>query len=270
MANHLKRERKIMVVNLLCEGSSIRSAERITGVHRDTIGRMLLRVGDHCDRLMAHHIRRVESDQLEVDEIWAFIAKKQKRVRPGDPHEFGDAYTFIGLDAVSKLVVHHLVGKRDQGTAQAFMAELSRRIVGETQISVDGFQSYPAAIWDNFGNRAHAAAVVKQYRSTIDGERRYSPASVVGCRRRWLQGFPKLGRMCTSHVERVNLTCRTFVRRLTRLTCAFSKRLPNLKAAVSMSFCWYNFVRIHRSLGMTPGMAAEVTSTIWTIDDLTP
>jgi IS1 family transposase len=270
VAYHLKRDKQIAVVKMLVEGCSIRSVERITGVHRDTIMRLGIRVGQHCASIMDEHLRRVSCDEIQIDELWGFVGKKQRRVRPDDPYEFGDAYTFIAIDPLSKLVLHHETGKRDEQTTRVFMQELSARIRGHIHISVDGFGPYPAAIRTFFSNRADATPIVKAYRAVTDDEHRYSPPFVTACRRHWIQGFPRRDKSSTSHIERMNLTSRMQLRRLTRLTNGFSKRLENLKAALSMTFCWYNFVRIHGSLRMTPAMSAGIASGFWDVEKLLP
>ena len=271
MANVLKREKQAQVISMLVEGSSIRSIERVTGVHRDTITRLLVRVGEHCQRIMDERLRGVRVQYLQADEIWCYVGKKQRRVQPGDTSDFGDAYTFVAMDQDSKLVVSYLVGKRDDGHTYAFMADVARRIDGRVQISTDGWPCYPDAVHDHFNGRASFGQIVKSYGGgSTDVAHRYSPAGLLSVRRVGMWGAPRSRYISTSHVERQNLTMRMQMRRFTRLTNAFSKKLANLKAAVALHFAWYNFVRIHRSLGMTPAMMAGIVSESWGIYRLIP
>lgn len=272
MANILKREKQVQIIKMLVEGTSVRSVERITGVHRDTIIRLMVRTGHHCQTILDKHVRGVQVQYCQCDEIWAYVQKKQRKVVKGDSPEFGDAYTFVAFDQDSKLAISHLVGKRDAQNADVFMRDLSERIDGFVQFSTDAFQGYPDAIWKNFETRCTYGQVVKSYGGgSTDIRHRYSPAGLVDVRRIGLWGSPRRKYISTSHVERNNLTMRMQMRRFTRLTNAFSKKLANLKAAVSLHFAWYNLVRPHRSLdGITPAMAAGIESTIWSIDRLIP
>ena len=204
MANHLRREKRVAIVNLMCEGCSIRSVERITGVHRDTIGRLLLRVGKHCERIMADRLAGLQCDQLEIDELWTFGGQETATRRPGRSYRVWGRLHVHRDGRVSKVVIHHETGKRDEFTTDRFMGELSRRVEGHTHIAVDGFPAYPTAIQDWFRGRADAMAVVKNFR-TDDPEHRYSPGKVTGCIRYAIQGFPRRSRSTTSHVERSEL-----------------------------------------------------------------
>jgi len=267
----LKREKKIQVVRMLVEGCSIRSIERVTRVHRDTICRLLVRVGRHCASLHDQHVQNVDCDYVQCDEIWAYVGKKQRRMRDGDNGDFGDTYTFVGMDQDSKLVISYLVGKRDSGHTHAFMEDLAARTTGRVQITTDAWGPYPDAVMDNFNGRSAYGQVVKAYGGgTTDQVHRYSPPGLVTVRRCGMWGAPRHRYISTSHVERQNLTMRMQMRRFTRLTNAFSKKLDNLRAAVALHFAWYNFVRVHRSLGMTPAMMAGISPSIWTMNDLIP
>lgn len=271
MANVLKRDKQILAITMLVEGCSIRSVERATGIHRDTIMRLLVRVGQRCQRLHDEHVRGVRIQYAQCDEIWCYVAKKQRRVVPGESSDFGDTYTFVGFDQDSKLAVSYLVGKRDEGHTYAFMDDMSKRVVGAVQITTDGWAAYPGAVMDHFNGRSAYGQLVKQYGGlATDSEHRYSPSRLTKARRCGMWGRPRMRYISTSHVERQNLTMRMQMRRFTRLTNAFSKKLDNLKAAVALHFAWYNFVRIHRSLGMTPAMAAGVASEMWAIEKLIP
>lgn len=269
--NVLKREKQCMVIRLLTEGCSIRSISRITQVHQDTISRLLVRVGDHCAQIHNERMRNLQCVSVQADELWCFIAKKQRRITPNDPWEYGDAYTFVAMDTHSKVVVSYLTGKRDEAHTRAFIDDLSQRLSGRTQLSTDGYSPYVNSVRSAFNGRVDYAMVVKSYEGgTTDDEHRYSPPRVVSTNRKWIAGRPKHHLITTSHVERQNLTCRMQMRRFTRLTNAFSRKMVNLRAAVALHFTWYNFVRIHRSLGMTPAMAQRVTDRLWKMEELLP
>ena len=269
--NILKREKQCMVIRLLTEGCSIRAISRITSIHQDTTSRLLVRVGDHCAQIHDERIQNLKCVSVQADELWCFIAKKQRRVTPDDPWEHGDAYTFVAMDTHSKLVVSYLTGKRDEAHTRAFIDDLSQRLSGRTQLSTDGYRPYETIVRSVFNGRVDYAMVVKSYEGgSTDDEHRYSPPQVVSTNRKWICGLPKHHLITTSHVERQNLTCRMQMRRFTRLTNAFSRKMVNLRAAVALHFTWYNFVRIHRSLGMTPAMAHRVTHRLWKIEELLP
>ena len=267
--NVLKREKQIAVISGLTEGLSIRSVERLTRVHRDTICRLVVRIGQHCETIMDETMRGLTLSAVQADEIWGFVGKKAKHVRPDDPYEFGDAYTFVALDEDTKLVPWFTVGKRDEMTTHEFIANLAMRVKGRVQITTDGWSAYRTAIPEYFGSRADYEQIIKQYGENPD-EHRYSPPKVTHIENRWVQGSPHVDHITTSHVERQNLTMRMHLRRLTRLTNAFSKKLVNLRAAIAAHFVWYNFVRVHRTLRTTPAMAAGLASTFWTIGDMIP
>ena len=267
--NRLKRAKQIAIVSLLVEGSGIRSIERVTGIHRDTILRLLVRVGKHCRQIMDEKMRDLVVDEIQCDEIWGFVYKKQKRVRSCDPLSWGDTYTFVAIDRHSKLVASFLVGKRNEASTHDFVEDLSRRIPPDAQITTDGWQSYRAAV-PAYLPRAPFAQAVKSFTTDTAEEHRYSPPAICHVNKLPVQNYPNVDRASTSHVERQNLTMRMHLRRLTRLTLSFSKKLANLKAAIALHFAWYNFVRIHRSLRMTPAMAAAVTHRIWDIEELIP
>jgi IS1 family transposase len=265
-------EKQRQIIVMLVEGNSIRSIERMTGCHRDTILRHLLRVGRRCQEIHDEMVRDVTCQYLQCDEIWCFVAKKQRRVTLNDPTDYGDAYTFVGMDQDSKLVISFLVGKRDDGHTYEFMDDLSDRLVGHVQISTDGFGCYAGAIQDHFDGNSSYGQVVKAYQGgTTDVKHRYSPPGISQARRLGLWGAPKWKYISTSHVERQNLTMRMQMRRFTRLTNAFSKRLENLRAAAALHFAHYNFCRAHRSLdGTTPAVMAGLASCRWRIDQLLP
>lgn len=266
--NKLKFERQCQVVSALCEGNSIRSIERMTGIHRDTIMRLGVRVGNACGELLDETMRNVPSKRLELDEIWTFVGKKQRHLAPDDTSEFGDTYTFVAIDPETKIVPAYRVGKRDMANTQAFIHDLAYRLKYRVQLSSDGFSTYVESIEKVFGSAVHYAQIVKSYESEPIGPGRYSPPKVTGTTKTVIQGKPKVELISTSYVERHNLQMRHGMRRFTRLTLGFSKKLDNLKAAVSLYMAHYNLVRRHGSLRMTPAMAAGIMPGFWRVEDL--
>lgn len=267
--NVLNKEKQISVIGSLAEGASIRSIERMTGVHGDTIGRLAVRVGNACEKTLDEKMRNLSCAKIQCDEICGFIGKKQANLKPGDARKgFGDVWTFIAIDAETRLVPAYRVGKRDAYNANRFIDDLAGRLNDRVQISTDALSAYIDAIERGFGSGADYGQIVKTYTSSELDARRYSPPNILQVRRMVISGMPDPAAISTSYVERQNLTMRMHMRRLTRLTNAFSKKLDNFKAAVALHFAYYNFVRVHKSLRMTPAMAAGVTDSIWSVDDL--
>jgi IS1 family transposase len=267
--NILNTAKKEMVIGALVEGASIRSTERMTGVHRDTIMRLLLKVGKSCEKIMDAEMRELPCKNIEVDEIWSYVGKKQRHVGIQDnPNEVGDFYTFVALDADTKLIPVYTVGKRNIYTAEIFMYDLSSRLSNRVQLSSDKFGAYVDAVNASFGEDVDYGQIVKSYEAEPIGRGRYSPPKVVSTTKSNIIGCPDPRKISTSYIERQNLTMRMQIRRFTRLTNAFSKKLDNMKAAVALYFVHYNFVRVHGSLRITPAMAAGITDHIWSISDL--
>lgn len=269
MANNLPTEKKIAVISMLCEGASIRAIERITNVQKKTIGRLALRVGVACKKIMDEKMRGLNCKQIEVDEIWGFIGAKQRNAKRAGA--YGDVWTFIALDADTKLIPSFVVGKRDMYHAHAFMDDLASRLKNRVQISSDALRAYEDAVERGFGSEVDYGQIVKTYSVTPLGKAaaiRYSPAEVVKVERTVVKGMPNVSRITTSHVEKQNHTLRMHCRRLTRLTNAFSKKYENFEAAVALNFAYYNFCKTHGALRMTPAMAAGIESTHWTVEDL--
>ena len=259
----------VKILQLLLEGCSIRSIERITGHHRDTILRLMIMAGERCERLMGRLIVNVPVKDVQADEIWGFIGKKQKNVEVEDDPNMGDAYTFVAIERHTKLVLNFALGKRNRATTDIFIEGLRAATASDHfQISTDGFQPYVSAIDSTLDDRVDFAQLVKAYRSTPEGQRRYSPADFVSTEVVPVIGSPDRSRVCTSHVERQNLTMRMHIRRLTRLTNGFSKKWENLWAALCLHFAYYNFCRIHRTLRVTPAMESKITERVWSIEDL--
>lgn len=268
--NVLPINKQVTIISALVEGCSIRATERMTGSHRDTIMRLGVRVGEACGRLHHDLVQNLNVSLLQADEIWSFIGKKQRHLTETDGDDKGDCYTFIGMDSLKKAIVSYRVGKRDGTTANNFAADLRFRILNRPQISTDGYGPYISAIEKAFGGDVDYAMVIKKYEgdSRKDSAHRYSPGHVTETEKRVIQGNPNLGDVSTSHIERQNLTVRMHQRRFTRLTNAFSKKLQNHEAAVSLYVAWYNFCRVHESLRVTPAMEMGVTGHVWTIGEL--
>jgi IS1 family transposase len=267
--NILRPEKQEAAIGALVEGVSIRSVERMTGIHRDTIMRLGLRVGQGCANLMDCYMRNLKCENLQVDEIWCFVGKKQRHLKDTDNlEELGDQWVFVALDADSKLIPTFLVGKRTAPNAIAFIADLSKRLDKRVQLSSDALRAYGDAVELAFGMDIDYGQVVKAYEAEPIGPGRYSPPKVIAAERIIIAGTPDNSKISTSYVERQNLTMRMQIRRFTRLTNAYSKKLENLKAAVALHFAHYNFVRIHSSLRVTPAMAAGITDHLWSISEL--
>lgn len=268
--NRLKIEKQVTVLSALVEGSSVRSIERMTGVHRDTILRLMVRAGDRCERLHLERVRNVIVRDVQADELWNFCYCKEKNKPLNAPPTIGDAWCFVAIERYSKLVLAWELGKRDRVTAEDFMSKLRDATADDRfQLTTDGLSAYVGAVDASLIDRADYAMLVKVYaKPSEEDQRRYSPGDVVNAVPIPINGNPDPSRICTSHVERHNLTMRMQIRRLTRLTNAFSKKWTNLKAALGLYFCWYNFCRVHMSLRVTPAMEAGVTDHVWTIGEL--
>ncbi len=267
--NILSAEKRAMAIGALVEGTSIRSVERMTGIHRDTIMRLMVRTGQNCEDIMDSTMNHLQCENIQVDEIWCYVGKKQRHLTKNDNmFEVGDQWVWVALDADSKLIPAYLVGKRSIQNACAFMSDLSERLENRVQISSDALSAYVDAVELAFGAEVDYGQVVKAYEAEPIGPGRYSPPHVIKADRIVVSGRPDVSKISTSYIERQNLTMRMQMRRLTRLTNAFSKKLENLKAAVALHFAHYNFVRVHSSLRVTPAMAAGITDHIWSVKDL--
>lgn len=269
MANVLNTDKQIAIIGQLAEGSSIRSIERITGVHRDTIMRLGVKVGQGCTALMDASMRNLPCRRLELDEIWGFVGKKDRQVRRGDSMEVGSVWTWCAIDADTKLVPAFRVGDRGAATAVAFLRDVADRMAYRVQISTDGLTAYVDAVEKAFGADVDYAQIIKTYghEETTDN-RRYSAPEFVSSEKKIIAGRPDVDLISTSYVERLNATTRLHMRRLTRLTLAFSKKRENFEAAVGLHFAYYNFVKRHNTLRCTPAMAAGVTPSFWSVGDL--
>ncbi len=263
-------EKAISIIRLFVEGCSVRTIERVTEVHRDTILRLLVLAGERCERLLANAIQNLPVLDVEADEMWGYVGMKEKakgRERK-DVAELGDAYTYVAIERNSKLILAWHIGKRNRQDTLTFITKLRRATTGKFQFSTDGWPAYPDAVERVFGTDIHYAQLIKVYGASRDGEQRYSPAEVVDVEVVPRIGMPDYERICTSHIERQNLMMRMHIRRLTRLTNAFSKKWGNLKAAVALHFAWYNFCRVHGTLRVTPAMDANITDHVWGMSEL--
>jgi len=261
-------DKALLAVQLLLEGNSIRSTERISGLDRNTIMRVLVLAGAKCEQVSEKMIRNVPVRDVEADEIWSFIGKKEKKVQTDDDPTFGDAYCFVGIERTSKLVLAWYLGRRTTRDTEAFVEKVNEATAGEFQITTDGFKAYVDAVHMSLGTRVDFAQLIKVYTASPEGEHRYSPSEVVATEVVPVLGNPNPDKICTSHVERQNLTMRMQIRRFARLTNAFSKKWENHYAALSLYFAYYNFVRIHSTLRVTPAMESGLADHVWTLKEL--
>jgi IS1 family transposase len=270
MANVLSADKQVAVIGALAEGSSIRSIERITGIHRDTIMRLGVKVGNGCAMLLDSKMQDLDCNYLQLDELWGFIGKKERHCSVDDSPEFGDVWTFCAIDSETKLVPSFRCGKRTHELATEFAMDIAGRMRHRVQVSTDAMHSYIGAMELAFGADVDYGQCVKVYvhDSAEHPERKYSAPHFASAYRRPIVGNPEMERVSTSHVERLNATTRLHVKRLNRLTLAFSKKLENFQAAVALHFAYYNFVRRHNALRMTPAMAAGIERDFWSVGDL--
>jgi IS1 family transposase len=267
--NILTQEERVRVVSTLVEGNSLRSTCRMTGVARNTITKLLVDLGQACMNYHDANVRNVRVRRLQCDEIWAYVGAKAKNVSVEKKAiGWGDVWTWVGIDADTKLVIGYLVGGRGADWAKDFMEDCASRIRGRVQITTDGHRAYLEAVEEAFGMDVDFATLQKIYGASEETEKRYSPAKCIGCESKVVTGDPDPRHISTSYVERQNLTMRMNMRRFTRLTNAFSKKLDNHAYAVALHFMYCNFVRIHQTLRVTPAMEAGLRSSPWSIADL--
>ena len=269
--NRLSTEKRVAVISALVGGGSVRSTSRLTGVAKGTILRLLADVGDVSARYLDATVGNVAARRVQIDEIWSFVGCKEKNVTPeiaAKNTNAGDGWTFVAIDADSKLVLSWLVGTRDAGCATEFLQDVSGRLSNRIQLTTDGHRMYLSAVEDAFGANIDYAMLQKLYGSDPQGEKRYSPAVCIGCESKTINGSPDPKHVSTSYIERQNLTMRMNMRRFTRLKNAFSKKLDNHMHSVALFYMHYNFVRIHQSLRVRPAQEAGLTSRIWSIQDI--
>jgi transposase-like protein/IS1 family transposase len=268
---YIPQEKATLALQLLVEGNSLRSTQRITGLDINTLMSLLIRAGERCQSLMDAKMRNLTLKFVECDEIWTYCGKKNRRVRKGESPELGDQWIFVALDADSKLVPCFEIGKRTKETTHAFLYSLKAKLTEERfQVTTDGYHFY-RSIQGIFGGQADFAQLVKifgDYGQHDSPDARYSPSGLSEVISKVIDGRPDPDHISTSFVERQNLTMRMTIRRFTRLTNAFSKKLDNLKAAVALHFAYYNFCRVHKSLRVTPAMEAGLTDHVWTIGEM--
>jgi IS1 family transposase len=265
--NRLTSERRAAVIAALVEGNSIRATVRMTGVAKNTVTKLLTDMGVVCSTLMDREMRDLQCERIECDEIWAFVGAKQKNVPVEKRDEWGDVWTWVAIDADTKLVPSYRVGSRDLETAREFINDVASRLANRVQLTSDGHRPYLGAIRQAFGGEIDYAILNKIY--AAKNSARYSPPECIGTERHIVSGNPDPKLISTSYVERQNLTMRMSMRRFTRLTNAFSKKVENLAAAVSLHFAYYNYCRVHASLNkQTPAMAAGVADHVWTLAEL--
>ena len=268
--NRLSNADRAKILHMLCEGMSIRAITRLTGASKNTVAKLLIDAGKACAAYHDANVRNVNAARVQVDEIWSFTYAKQKNVATAKdaPEGAGDTWTWTALDADSKMIVSYLVGGRDAEYAMWFMDDLAARLANRVQLTSDGHRAYLEAVEGAFGCDVDYAQLVKMYGPTITAPGRYSSAECTGSKKIRREGNPDIAHVSTSFVERQNLTMRMHMRRFTRLTNAFSKKVENHAHAVALHMMYYNFVRIHKTLRVTPAMAAGVTDRLWEIADI--
>jgi len=267
--NKLSTEKRSQVVSALVEGNSIRATVRMTGVSKNTIAKLLVELGEACADYLDKALVNLNCKRIQCDEIWSFGYAKQKNVpeRFQSAFGYGDVWTWTAMDADSKLIVSWLVGGRDAGTAYGFMDDLAKRLANRVQLTTDGHRAYLSAVEEAFGSEIDYAMLVKMY-GKDEADTRYSPPECISCREVEISGRPDPKHISTSHIERQNLTMRMHMRRFTRLTNAFSKKVENHIASIAIHYMHYNFCRVHQTLRVTPAMEAGIADRVWTIAEM--
>jgi len=269
--NRLTTEKRAQIIGALVEGNSLRSVVRMTGAAMNTVLKLLADVGQACAQYQDETLRNLSCKRIQCDEIWQFVYAKKKNVPAEKQGQFGygDVWTWVALCADTKLVPSWMVGTRDAGTAHAFMHDLASRLKSRIQLTTDGHRAYLEAVESAFGSEIDYSMLVKLYgEDSRPDEARYSPAQCIGCRAIPISGAPKVRHISTSFVERQNLTMRMSMRRFTRLTNAFSKKVENLSYSVALHYMHYNFARIHKTLRVTPAMEAGVANHVWSYEEI--
>jgi IS1 family transposase len=269
--NKLSTEEKVRVVACLVEGNSLRSTVRMTGIHRTTIQKLLVELGAACSAYQDKVFRGLKLKRLQCDEIWAFCGAKERNATPEQKREgWGDIWTWTALDSETKLVPCWLVGDRTMPTAYHFMQDLAGRLYNRIQLTTDSYKAYAVCVEGAFGADVDYGQIQKIYSNPNprEAQARYSPAKCMGAKKAVISGMPDYEHISTSHTERNNLTMRMSMRRFTRLTNGFSKKVENHEAAVALHFMHYNFARIHQSLRITPAMAAKVSDHVWSLEEI--
>ena len=263
-------DKAIQIVKLLAEGVGVRASGRLVGCHIHTVLAVLETFGEKCAALLDHRIRYIAAEAIQIDELWARVGIRQSRIAAGET-ERGDFYTFLALDARTKLIISHHTGKRDYENTDAFVADLASRVKGRVQITSDGWKAYPDTIRHYLLQRLDYAVLQKNYAapaSEVEASRRYSPAPFIGITLKVKAGSPRRDRISTSFVERQHLSVRTFNRRFTRLCLGWSRKLANHRHSVAIFVATHNYVKRHSTLGTTPAVGAGLASAVWTVEDL--
>ena len=268
--NRLTLEKRTQIIGLLVEGNSLRATSRLADVSINTVTKLLVDVGTSCQKYHDEHVLNVASKRVQCDEIWSFIYAKDKNLpeKLQGKYGVGSIWTWTALDADSKLMISWLIGNRDAEYAKVFIEDVASRLKNRVQLTTDGLKAYLEAVDQTFGIDIDFAQLVKLYGKSLEGEHRYSPAECTGAFKQVVTGDPKAKHISTSYVERSNLTMRMNIKRFARLTLAFSKKVVNHAHAVALHFMYYNFVRIHKTLRVTPAMAAGISKKLWSIEDL--
>lgn len=269
--NRLPIDKRAQIIGLLVEGMSMRAVSRITGVSINTVTKLLADLGLACNLYQAQTLVNLNCKRVQCDEIWGFCQAKEKNVAPENKGVLGhgDVWTWTGMCADTKLMISYMVGGRSADYAAVFIEDLASRLAGRVQLTTDGHHAYLEAVQNAFGGNVDYAMLVKTYGpGTVGEQRRYSPANFTGSEKRVISGKPVMDDVSTSYIERQNLTMRMGMRRLTRLTNGFSKKVENLEHAVSLHFMHYNFARIHKTLRVTPAMAAGVSDHVWSLEEV--
>ena len=268
--NKLDRQARSRILHLLCEGNSIRAVTRLTGASKKAVSRLMVEAGQAAAWYQDRVFRNLTCKRVQVDEIWAFVYAKQKNVPLAKkaPPQAGDVWTWTAIDADTKLIPSWYVGGRDSDAAMIFMDDLASRLANRVQLTSDGHKAYLEAVEGAFGSDIDYAMLVKLYGPSGEGEKRYSPAECTGAVKHRIEGNPDPKHVSTSYAERSNLSVRMHMRRFTRLTNAFSKKVENHAHSVALFAMYYNFVRIHQTLRITPAMAAGVTGRLWEMNDV--
>jgi IS1 family transposase len=268
--NKLDTKKRAQIVAALVEGNSIHSTSRMTGVSRNTIAKLLADLGAACMDYMDRSLVNLPCKRVQADEIWSFVGAKQKNVTPENMERgaIGDVWTWVAIDADTKLICSWLVGNRDGGCATAFIQDLANRLAHRVQLTTDGHKVYLNAVEDSFGSEIDYAMLIKIYGNSPEAEKRYSPAECTGIKKEVIMGNPDSKHVSTSYIERQNLTMRMGMRRFTRLTNGFSKKIEFHIASIAIHYMHYNFCRIHQTLRVTPAMEAKISNHVWSIEEI--
>jgi IS1 family transposase len=266
--NTLSNDKRVLILSLLSEGNSIRSIERMSAVHRDTIMRLMVSAADRCEAFIDETMVNLTVNKLQCDQIWCFVSKKQKRVAENEDDRYiGDQYCFVAMDSETKLIPVFTLGKRSPETTRLFMRRVSNCVTVTMQLSTDSYPPYRDIVDRLWGAGINYGQVSKQYQE-VEGKKPYSPGQIIRVTRKRILGHPRRQDISTSHIERQNLSMRMGMRRFTRLTNGYSKKWENLKAALTLYFWWYNYGRVHETLRVTPAIEHGLTDRIWTWSDL--